>query len=545
MEVSDGSEEHDFVQRWGLGDETVTLLQSLPFGVKNMVLQKFDGSGTKDGNVLGRLKGYIAVQLKRSGAGPLPGHANDVAAFADRWGLSHDVVNQLLQDAPLDVQETVLQNFDGSQTKDGNVLGRLQGYIATLLSRKGISPGIMTRPSEVAQFAERWGLSHDVVNQVLRDLPLDIQETVLHNFDGSKTKDGNVMSRLQGYIATLSRRKGVQPTLQAVPLMNMAQPMRQMLVPHQYFVMPPQPHQRPMVFHGPQGSGTPSDETQFVSRWNLGEDALRLMQNLPLTVKQHVINNFDGSGTKDGNVLGRLQGYIASQLRRHGMDSVWALPSQSVGSELSPTDFAERWGIDTDSVEKLFSSIPPNVQKTVLQNFDGNTTKDGNVLGRLQGYVSSLMRKPSPNVGMVQGNGPFYQFGQQVQQPTSMPFGPGYLTGLHTSGVGNVPVGAFTGQVKSFDTEKGWGFIACEASHQMYGMDIFLRSQSLGGYVPEVGDELRFAVTVGFDGFPEATSVSFKRGGYMQQSAGSVWALPTQYQSAQVMPPRGTRCVPY
>merc|ERR1712066_257752 len=47
-----------FAQMWGLDGAVVTFLQALPDPIRKHVLTGFDGSGTKDGNLWGRLLGY-------------------------------------------------------------------------------------------------------------------------------------------------------------------------------------------------------------------------------------------------------------------------------------------------------------------------------------------------------------------------------------------------------------------------------------------------------------------------------------------------------
>eukprot|EP00930_Biecheleria_cincta_P062903 TRINITY_DN48344_c0_g1_i1.p1 TRINITY_DN48344_c0_g1~~TRINITY_DN48344_c0_g1_i1.p1 ORF type:complete len:391 (+),score=61.58 TRINITY_DN48344_c0_g1_i1:63-1175(+) len=68
--------------------------------------------------------------------------------------------------------------------------------------------------------------------------------------------------------------------------------------------------------------------------------------------------------------------------------------------------------------------------------------------------------------------------------------------------------GSFTGIVKSFNVEKGWGFIACDETMQIYGKDMFLHKNALGDYVPSVGEQIQFTATVGQNGQPQAGSIS-------------------------------------
>ncbi|CAE7607407.1 unnamed protein product, partial [Symbiodinium sp. CCMP2456] len=43
------------------------------------------------------------------------------------------------------------------------------------------------------------------------------------------------------------------------------------------------------------------------------------------------------------------------------------------------------------------------------------------------------------------------------------------------------------GFIKSFNTEKGFGFIACDELHQVFNNDVFLVSQQMGAF--NVGDQ--------------------------------------------------------
>merc|ERR1712146_705744 len=104
--------------------------------------------GTKDGNVLGRLRGFarslagkqvhglapaqpLPSARKRGPPVALQAHEQeaDITCFLDNCGLSgSDEAWDTLAPLAADALEVVLQNFDPSGTKDGNVLGRLRGF---------------------------------------------------------------------------------------------------------------------------------------------------------------------------------------------------------------------------------------------------------------------------------------------------------------------------------------------------------------------------------------------------------------------------------
>uniref|UniRef100_A0A7S1RM95 CSD domain-containing protein n=1 Tax=Alexandrium catenella TaxID=2925 RepID=A0A7S1RM95_ALECA len=67
----------------------------------------------------------------------------------------------------------------------------------------------------------------------------------------------------------------------------------------------------------------------------------------------------------------------------------------------------------------------------------------------------------------------------------------------------------FVGTLKMFDNTKGWGFLECDESRQLYGKDIFVHKREFPkGCTPDNGDRLRFVVERGRDARPEARRVS-------------------------------------
>mmetsp|Transcript_20553 Transcript_20553/g.36964 ORF Transcript_20553/g.36964 Transcript_20553/m.36964 type:complete len:334 (-) Transcript_20553:20-1021(-) len=65
----------------------------------------------------------------------------------------------------------------------------------------------------------------------------------------------------------------------------------------------------------------------------------------------------------------------------------------------------------------------------------------------------------------------------------------------------------YTGQVKLYNAEKGFGYVACEETYNQYGWDIYLTKRRLGGHSPKPGDQLTFTVDFSPDGRPEATNI--------------------------------------
>merc|ERR1712060_715391 len=62
----------------------------------------------------------------------------------------------------------------------------------------------------------------------------------------------------------------------------------------------------------------------------------------------------------------------------------------------------------------------------------------------------------------------------------------------------------FSGSVKSFNAEKGWGFVTCEDVTAIFGKDIFIHRREFEGNTPNVGDEVHFSVELDDGGQPVA-----------------------------------------
>mmetsp|Transcript_15564 Transcript_15564/g.27710 ORF Transcript_15564/g.27710 Transcript_15564/m.27710 type:complete len:421 (-) Transcript_15564:58-1320(-) len=90
-----------------------------------------------------------------------------------------------------------------------------------------------------------------------------------------------------------------------------------------------------------------------------------------------------------------------------------------------------------------------------------------------------------------------------------------------------------SGTIKSFNEEKGFGFIASEHLSAMFGKDIFLSRRELGGYIPSIGDTVTFTVVIGEkEGQPQARDV--------------VHEGSNGYRAAGAMAPlQGQRAAPY
>mmetsp|Transcript_98038 Transcript_98038/g.154503 ORF Transcript_98038/g.154503 Transcript_98038/m.154503 type:complete len:158 (+) Transcript_98038:2-475(+) len=82
----------------------------------------------------------------------------------------------------------------------------------------------------------------------------------------------------------------------------------------------------------------------------------------------------------------------------------------------------------------------------------------------------------------------------------------------------------FSGVVKNWNIEKGWGFIACTETMAIYSKDIFLHRNQLAGQEPGTGAPLDFSVDVGDDGRLIATHVKLKNTQHSARPQNQAWS---------------------
>eukprot|EP00931_Biecheleriopsis_adriatica_P068347 TRINITY_DN42315_c0_g1_i1.p1 TRINITY_DN42315_c0_g1~~TRINITY_DN42315_c0_g1_i1.p1 ORF type:complete len:550 (+),score=121.19 TRINITY_DN42315_c0_g1_i1:79-1728(+) len=386
---------NQFAELIGLAPEDVGFLWDLPADICAIVFDTFSPDGTKDGNVLGRLHGYVRSVLRRNGVS-VPAsltaaassqqesfHSAAVAqgvdpyAFAEELALPQSCAD-FLAALPEDLAQSIFRGFDPSGTKDGNVWGRLLGYVRSLWSR-------------------RLALTEEAAS-VVRGLPDDVQMKVIADFDATGSKDGNVSARLMGFA-----RHAAKGSLSEIPVSRPV-PLRSAL-----------DAARPA-----RGADSSSRVRDFARRHRLDQGAYDFMQQLPDEVKESVVSSFDPSGTKDGNVWGRLFAYIRTVFAKHaGWDRSYTEQlkrepeEEQMSAMLSALGYSHRapppasrsraaaepargdwrgfvrhWRLD-EVCEDFLQALPYNIQDRVLAEFDGSATKDGNVWGRLLGFVRS------------------------------------------------------------------------------------------------------------------------------------------------------------
>lgn len=99
-----------------------------------------------------------------------------------------------------------------------------------------------------------------------------------------------------------------------------------------------------------------------------------------------------------------------------------------------------------------------------------------------------------------------------MHSPGMSPFGfppmRGIMPGMMPGGLGGMQLpmpggGArYTGRIKSFNTQKGFGFIECAEAHQVYSRDVFLHKAQVGNF--QIGTLVTFGVEMNKNNMPQA-----------------------------------------
>jgi len=71
--------------------------------------------------------------------------------------------------------------------------------------------------------------------------------------------------------------------------------------------------------------------------------------------------------------------------------------------------------------------------------------------------------------------------------------------------MGQVPPGKLQGRIKSFNSEKGFGFIECAQTYQQYNRDVFLHKAQIGDM--SVGTLVTFSCEINKQGMPQAKDI--------------------------------------
>jgi cold shock CspA family protein len=106
--------------------------------------------------------------------------------------------------------------------------------------------------------------------------------------------------------------------------------------------------------------------------------------------------------------------------------------------------------------------------------------------------------------------------------------------------LGSIDQVYYIGLVARFDMDKGYGFLACDATKVKYGRDVFLRKVLYAELGLQVGDAVHFQVELNEKGFPQARNIM-----KMDQQSAEALALAGHLglqpvQTSAVPPPAAT-----
>jgi len=99
----------------------------------------------------------------------------------------------------------------------------------------------------------------------------------------------------------------------------------------------------------------------------------------------------------------------------------------------------------------------------------------------------------------------------------------------------------FTGSIKSFNAERGWGFVTSEEIYQTFGKDIFIHRRDLeDNYLPSTGEDIQLSVEIDDGGQPVAkNAIPLNRIGGGSPQMNSSWAAVATNNASNV------RAAPY
>lgn len=309
---------------------------------------------------------------------------DEVSSFVQRWGLQEDSI-PLLRGLQPEILSRVMREFRPNE-ETMNVEGRFRAFV------RSVSASVL-QVDPIIQFAQKWSLDEDSV-QFLRKLPLDVLQRVLTGFT-PHADTTNMGGRLRAFA------KSVMLAAQGLPFKDIDMPRigieaREALV-------------------------------AFAVTWDLDEDSLLLLQQLPLNVLESVLATFSPLGDAE-TVNHQLQAFAVTKLAelssviapasipqqllevpasnalacacgvaRHTYNLVgepctrWPAKDQAPLVQVAPRtvpEFLRRWGLGADA-EAFLEGLPAETLRVVLTDFrPAEDTK--NVLGRLMGFARNI-----------------------------------------------------------------------------------------------------------------------------------------------------------
>jgi len=315
----------EFATGWGLDEQAIEALCSLPEGLRTSVLADFDPPKDTQ-NPSGKLMAFIRLRSSGSMGSVAPMQADELQDFAATWGLDEQAT-EALRILPEGLRNAVMTDFDPPQDTQ-NPSGKLMAFIRTRTS------GSMGSPGPVQDFAAAWGLDEQAC-EALRSLPEGLRNAVMTDFDPPQDTQ-NPSGKLMAFIRTRSTGS-----------------------------------------LGSAGAGAMKD---FAAGWGLDEQAFEALRSLPEDLRNVVMLEFDPPRDTQ-NPSGKLMAFIR---RRTSEPVVSGEPPwrpggggyREVAPERAPkrgyddplAAFLKRWGLDSES-EKAIRQLPEELQQKVLDGF--------------------------------------------------------------------------------------------------------------------------------------------------------------------------------
>lgn len=69
-----------------------------------------------------------------------------------------------------------------------------------------------------------------------------------------------------------------------------------------------------------------------------------------------------------------------------------------------------------------------------------------------------------------------------------------------------MPPGRYVGRIKSYNPDRGYGFIDCPVAYERWHRDVFILKSQMGNM--DVGMDISFSVEIGKEGMPQARDIS-------------------------------------
>lgn len=381
-----------FAQRWGLQEDCVQFLHSLPPEVLGRVMREFRPNG-ETMNVSGRLRAFA-----RSVSASML-QADAVSQFAQKWGLEEDSV-QFLRTLPSDVLQRVLTGFT-PKADTNNIGGRLRAFTKSVMTT-------VRTPSQTSLAAAVSGVSADCTTS----LPVaeasyeELYQTFVH-FATSWGLDGDAWLLLQQLPEPLARQvmaEFVPSGLESIAEQFHALVMSALTSPTVASPVAPAAVQTPLILPPQAPTGPPESIPEFLERWGLSVDAAAFLEGLPAETLQIVLKDFTPAGDTK-SVLGRLMGFarnigkggsghIASASQVPAASPVMGQVSQAQPTAALPVEglefFIATWCLDDETV-KFLQALPSEVLPRIMREFTPNQDTR-NVGGRLRAFARSILQ---------------------------------------------------------------------------------------------------------------------------------------------------------